>query len=122
MAAITNEDLTLSIPREFYEVDNYDHSNRLLKGIYIRQEDGSFKRARMANIKNGNIFKMVNSLNDNEETETTLYRAFRDALYSKKMNNVVIYATTLEEYENEINLKPYIFEEPKDDPCRKETL
>lgn len=112
--------LTSIIPNEFLEIDNYDHFNRLLVGVYIRQEDHTFIRGRLAHIRSGNVFKMVNPIEgEDDNTISTLYRAYKDAMYDNKQHQVIIHCTTLEDYEKETNLKEYEFEPPDDDPCRK---
>lgn len=114
------------IPKEFLEVDDYDRSNRLLRKIYIRQPDDAYgneqyKRGRMANVKRGNVFAIVDPLIKEpiDFSKITKYRAIEDAYFSKKQNQVVIKVTTLEDYLEEQSVKSGVFEVPDYDPCRK---
>lgn len=115
---MSEKNLSNNIPVEFTEVDNYDHQNRLLKAVYVLQNDESWKRIRLALVKAGNIFKMVDSLEENEDSYETIYRAIRDAQFDKKQNSIIIECTTLGDYNEEINLKEYTFQTPTYDPCR----
>ena len=114
------------IPKEFLEIDDYDRSNRLLRKIYIRQPDDAYgneqyKRGRMANIKKGNVFAIVDPLIKEpiDFSNCIKYRALTDAYFSRKQNQVVIKATTLDDYLEEQSVKNRVFEEPDYDPCRK---
>lgn len=113
-----SKNLTNVIPKRFYEINDYDHFNRLLVGVYLRQSDMSWIRGRLALVKAGNVFKTVNALYGTEHTDGTLYRAISDAMYDKKDDQVIVECTTLEEYEEEVSLQDYTFTEPNYDPCR----
>ena len=109
-------DLTYDIPKQFYRKDNYDLYNRALYNTYIKMVDGTYKKTRLALVKNGCIFKLYNPLTKEESVE---YRAYKNAMYSKKEQRVVVFATTLEEYNKENNLPEYEFIPPTDEICRK---
>lgn len=124
---MTDFDITNVIPKEFYEIDNFDRNNRQLVGIFIRQPDDSYgnevyKRGRLANVKKGNVFVIVNgSIPSDYEVkpEDTRYRATSDAYFSRKLNQVMIDATTLDDYLEEQSVESDDFKVPDYDPCRK---
>ena len=115
-----NNALTYEIPREFFQVRDYDKFNNLLYGVYVKMYDGSFKRTRMALLTNGCVFKLVNELIEKEEDVTTLYRAYDNPQYDKKLKQVIVKATTLEEYLKEVNMEELPFIPPTNEICRKE--
>lgn len=106
-------DDVLKIPKEFYEIDKYDHYNRRLNEVYIQKENGTFIQGRFALIRAGNVFKL--------SKDGKLYRALAMCDYDAKLHQAIIYCTTLDDYneENRIALKQYIFDKPVDDPCRR---
>ena len=107
-----------NIPDKFYEINDYDHYNRTLVKVFLRQIDDSWIRGRLANIKAGNIFKVVD-MNGNSSTDATIYRAINGAKYDVKEDRIVVEATTLEDYENEVGLDTYTYESLQGDPCRE---
>lgn len=123
----TDNDLTAVIPKEFYEEDNFDRNNRNLVGVFIRQPDDSYgnevyKRGRLANVKRGNVFVLTKGAipSDYEvKPDDPRYRATSDAYFSKKLNQVIINATTLDDYLEEQSTESSVSQIPDYDPCRK---
>jgi hypothetical protein len=113
--------LTYDIPREFYEIRDYDKYNCLLNAVYVKMYDGSYKRTRMALLSNGCVFKLVNELKEKEEDVTTEYRAYDNPQYDKKLKQVVIKCTTLKDYLSEVNMEELPFIPPTNEICRRET-
>ena len=113
------DNLTISTPKKFIEKCEYDKHNRLLMGVYILTKDNKWIRGRLALIKNGYLFKLVNTYKgEGANTDATVYRAYKDAMYNSKDDSMIVYATTLEDYNKDVNLEEYKFEPPEDDPCR----
>ena len=108
--------LSPNIPERFYEQSDVDWYGRALVNTYIKQTDGTYKKARLANVKVGNIFKLVNVGDDvNAAIE---YRASSDAIYSQTLNQVVIEAVKYSDYQAEINEPDYKFVTPTNKLCR----
>ena len=110
--------LVENIPDKFYEINDYDHYNRTLVKVYLRQIDDTWIRGRLANIKAGNIFKIVDISKDSS-TDAVIYRAINGAKYDVKEDRVIVEATTLDDYEKEINLDTYTYDSLSGDPCRE---
>lgn len=105
-----------NIPDRFFEVSDYDHYNRLLVKVYIKQADDTWIRGRLANVKAGNIFKVVDQTSNQE---SVVYRAATGAKYDVKEDRVIVEATTLQDYEDETSLDNYTYESLQGDPCRE---
>lgn len=105
--------LTKVIPKKFYEIDQYDHFNRLLVEVYLRKSDRTWVKGRLAFVRSGCVFKTISN-----GIESELYRAISDAMYDKKEDEVVVECTTLQEYYEETELTEYEFTKPEYDPCR----
>lgn len=103
-------------PKDKQVISDYDRYHRELMECYIRQNDSSYKRGRLYMIKAGNVFKLIDKDGSLDEYEN--YRAIEDAQYDKKSDDVYVKAVLWDDYKKEINDSSYVFEEPKDDPCR----
>lgn len=114
---IRDTDLNLSlsaiIPDRFYEEKDVDWYGRLITNTYIKQKDGTFKKGRLANLKAGNIFKLIDPTKEKiDDVNIPEYRALKDCMFCETQDNVVVYATLYAEYKQEVELPPYKFEPP----------
>ena len=105
--------------RKFYERKNVDWYGRAIYTTYILLQNGRYKKARLANVKAGNVFKFADpNRGENDGSNTVVYRAIRDAFYDTKSDKVLVLAVRQDEYYEEITQPGFSFTPENTDLCR----